>query len=130
MAIMNCKICGAHLSSNAKSCPKCGAPKNKAIGITIFEKGIRIFISLSITIVGIALLMNGGVSSNIPFWGVIFEAAPVGFIIGGIAILYHTLGSNIKESKTVEKKDVLKSLFIFLFLLSAFLLLSYLLRNF
>jgi hypothetical protein len=55
MAMVKCKECGTEISSSATNCPKCGAPRKKRWGTSLFT-----WLVVIVLVVGFFVAVSGG----------------------------------------------------------------------
>jgi len=55
MALIKCKECGNKISKEAKSCPQCGAPRNKAAKLSVLG---AVLVLLGLFVLGVVMFSS------------------------------------------------------------------------
>ena len=96
MALVKCSECGKEISSNAKTCPSCGAKNNK--NDDNVQVGIKIICFL-FPIIGVILyIVNVNEKPNYAKTCLIFALLP--FIVGIVLVIVMSIGINLSFSDT------------------------------
>lgn len=117
MALRNCVECGKQVSSDAKSCPECGAPVKKRIGCLKIVGGITIACIALFIICGIiGSQLDTSSPGSLPTFGKTkvtlaeYERVKTGMSYSEVVKIIGTAGEEITHSKMDGVPGVMESI--------------------